>query len=223
MFKLNTELLFTWLSRFIVMLACMPVHEAAHAFAADRLGDPTPRNRGRLTLNPLAHLDLFGGILLITAGFGWAKPVPVTPGNFKNPKMGMAVTAAAGPLSNIIMAALLMTAFKAMGYSAQAGTVPGWFGPVARAFFLMMSVNLYLAVFNLLPVPPLDGSRIFGAFLPDRVYFGLMRYERYIMIALIACVYLGAFGGILDAAAEGLFVFLDRVVTLPADLLMGGM
>lgn len=218
MFQLNTELLFTWLSRFVVMILCMPLHEAAHAFAADRMGDPTARNQGRLTLNPFRHLDLFGSVLLITVGFGWAKPVPVNPAKFQKPKLGMALTAVAGPLSNILMALVLLACYKVYPYFLIAQGVYTAH-PLADTFFgEVISVNLALAVFNLLPVPPLDGSKFFGAVLPDRLYFGIMRYERYIMLALIAFVYLGVFSRPMNYMVRGLISLIDTA-TAPVELL----
>jgi Zn-dependent protease len=206
----NTELLGVWIIRGIVMMTCLPVHELAHAYVADRLGDPTARGQGRLTLNPFAHLDLFGSLLLIFAGIGWAKPVPVNPGRFKNPKWGMAACAAAGPLSNILLATIFMGALKYIVY-AYSWPFPTWYETARYALGIMIWVNLSLAVFNLLPVPPLDGSRIFSAILPDHLYFKIMRYERFIMIGTIALVYLGVLNGVLMFLVSHLLNFVDYI------------
>ena len=144
-----------YLVRALVALVAIPFHEAGHALAAWLLGDPTAKREGRLSLNPFAHFDLLGTLCMVFAGVGWAKPVSTNPRNFKNPKWGMALTALAGPVANIVLAYLAM------------------------------------AVFNFIPVPPLDGSRILLVALPQRAYFGLMKYERYIMIALLAAVWMG--------------------------------
>ncbi|MDR7567247.1 MAG: site-2 protease family protein, partial [Armatimonadota bacterium] len=141
----------------VALLVAVTVHEYAHAYTAVRLGDPTPKRLGRLTLNPLAHLDPWGTLLLLLAGFGWAKPVPVNPAYFADPRRGMLMVAAAGPLANLAL-------LGALGALARAGTVPelGWLGEL---WLRLLYVNAVLAVFNLLPVPPLDGSRILGALL----------------------------------------------------------
>ena len=180
-----------FIARAIVLLLLLPVHEYAHGAVATRLGDPTPREQGRLTLNPLRHLDILGSLLLLTAGFGWAKPVIVDPRNFKNPRRDMALVAAAGPLSNLAMALASFIVYKAIFLVP---LFPGFGTFLQVSTYIVGSVfiiNVQLAIFNLLPVPPLDGSRILGLLLPEKIYWGLMRYERYIMLALMAVLWLG--------------------------------
>jgi Zn-dependent protease len=166
--------------RIIALLVAVTIHEFAHAWAADRLGDPTPRMRGRLSLNPIVHLDLLGSLLLIIAGFGWAKPVEVNPRNFSDWRRGMLVTAAAGPLSNVLLLFLV-------GFAAQFGLVPAR-SPLAQIVFWIMLYNAVLAVFNMIPVPPLDGSRILSNLLPPRqaiAYDRLAAYGPLLLLVLI--------------------------------------
>ena len=177
------------LIRAIVLLTAIPVHEAAHAFIADRLGDPTARSVGRLSLNPLRHFDLLGSFCLLFVGIGWAKQVQIDRRNFRNPRAGRALSAAAGPLSNLLLALIAMTAGKLV-FLVGAGKVTYW----AFVFLLgVCQINISLAIFNLMPFPPFDGSRIYSAFLPQRAYFGVMRYEKYLFVAVLALLYLGVF------------------------------
>lgn len=181
-------MLFVYLVRAVAMLLIIPVHEAAHAFVSYKLGDPTAKNYGRLTLNPLAHFDPFGALAMILAGVGWAKPVPTDVRRFRHPKRDMAISAAAGPVSNLLMAYLGMILYKLAYYRMPVNS-----GQLVMLFLsIFISLNISLAVFNLLPIPPFDGSRIFLAFLPTRLYFKAMQYERYIMMAVLLLVLIGA-------------------------------
>lgn len=170
-----------------VVFCTMPVHEFAYAYAAHKLGDDTARLSGRLTLNPFAHIDISGLVLIVLFGFGYAKAVPVNPRNFKDSKKGMAVTAIAGPVSNLIMAFV----FLAIG-DTMAVFLTGSAAVAISTFFELAGViNINLAVFNLLPIPPLDGSRILGLLVPDRYYYKIMRYERQIMLVIFVLLFLG--------------------------------
>ena len=199
------------LSSIFVVFCTLPVHEFAHAVVADKLGDPTARRNGRLTLNPFAHLDLWGCLMIVLVGFGYAKPVPVNMRNFKNPKAGMALVALAGPLSNLIMAIvflLLRWVFWANGNSD--------FTVILTYFFYYAAyINVSLAVFNLLPIPPLDGSRIATVLIPNETYYKIMQYERYIMIGLFVLLLSGLLTRPLAALSGLVMDGLDRLTSLP--------
>lgn len=210
--------LFQWVVRAIVLFTAMPIHECAHGYMADRLGDNTARVQGRLTLNPFVHLDLMGSICLIAFGFGWAKPVQVTSRHFKNPKRDMALTAIAGPISNILMALVVMILYK-LCYGFMPMLRENTFVYVLTSVLgIMMSINLYLAVFNLLPVPPLDGAKFFGAILPSKAYFFMLRYERYVYIVLVILLFTGVLWWPLQWASGKLMIALDWI-TSPINLL----
>ncbi len=172
----------------IVLLTAFPVHECAHALAAHWLGDDTAKNQGRISLNPLRHLDLFGTVFMLLAGFGWAKPVPINANNFKNRKVGMAVSSLAGPLSNVLMSYVSIVICKILTYSSYGNS---YVNALADVFWYATILNLGLAVFNLLPVPPLDGSRIFNLVLPEKLYFKVMKYENIIFGILFLSIWLG--------------------------------
>jgi Zn-dependent protease len=181
----------TLIARAIVLLIAFTVHELAHAVTADRLGDPTPRRMGRITLNPLAHLDPIGTIMLLLVGFGWAKPVMVNPMNMRgNPRTSMAIVAIAGPISNILMALAGALVFRL-------GLVDFTFNSTLEflpspAFLLseFVWINLILAFFNLIPIPPLDGSKILYAFLPSEWVYRIQPLERFGFLILFGLVYL---------------------------------
>ncbi len=179
-------------------LLALTVHEFSHGFAAYKLGDPTAKLCGRLSLNPLRHLDPFGALCMIFFRFGWAKPVPINPRYFKKPKRDFAISALAGPLSNLILAFISALGYllleKALfGMKFESATAYNFFYTLTLFVLLLHSVNLGLAIFNLIPIPPLDGSRILNIVLPARTYFKVMRYERQIYFALIGWLFLGDF------------------------------
>ncbi len=191
----SREDLIMLLLRIPIVLISLSFHEMAHGFAADKLGDNTARWNGRVTMNPLKHLDPIGSLAMVFFGIGWAKPVPINPRNFKNPKKGMAITAAAGPISNLILAfvgALCYNVTRAIAVRTVSNETGVLIAEVILLFFFMFEyMNLYLAVFNMIPIPPFDGSRIFYFVLPDKAYFGIMKYERIIMAAVMVLLYTG--------------------------------
>lgn len=181
----------TLISRAIVLLVAFTIHELAHAVVADRMGDPTPRRMGRITLNPIAHLDPIGTILLLVSGFGWAKPVMVNPMNLRgNPRTGMAIVAAAGPISNIIMAILFALPFQLglVTFSAFGGSsvIPS----LSDLLFQFVWINLILAFFNLLPIPPLDGYKILTGILPPDIAYRLRPLEQYGFLILMGAIFI---------------------------------
>ena len=177
-----------------VILIALSFHEASHAYVAYKMGDRTAYNLGRLTFNPIKHLDPIGFICMLVFGYGWAKPVPINTRNFKNPKRGMALTAIAGPICNLILGSIstvlfVLTSFlAAMFLGDHAEPNQFWLNviEVLRIFFYYGGMmNFILASFNLIPIPPFDGSRFFSLFLPTKWYFGLMKLERYSMIIVL--------------------------------------
>ena len=206
------------LSCLVVLLTAIPVHELAHGFVAYRLGDPTAKNAGRLTLNPFKHLDLFGTIALFVVHFGWAKPVPVNPFYFKNRKRGMALVSLAGPVSNLLMSILFMVCYKISFYLYQAAPSQGMM-IVAVVLNYAVLINILLAVFNLLPIPPNDGFKLLGLVLPEKVYFTILKYETYGMILFVILVFTGVLSGPLGFLQEAVFTGID-FVTLFVDQIM---
>ena len=196
----------------------LSIHEFAHGFAAYKLGDNTAKYMGRLNLRPSSHLDPIGAICLFLFGFGWANPVPVNPSNFKPGKIkrGMVITSVAGPLSNLIVA--FVSIFLLRVIDATLSGVGGVFATivsvVATLLYITLVMNISLAVFNLIPIPPLDGSKILNAVLPPRLYFKIMRYERYGFIILLLLINLPIFDFIMNFLVNGIYGAFNRVIDL---------
>ena len=180
------------------VLFCLTVHEASHGLAAYLLGDPTAKRRNRISLNPLRHIDPFGALMMLVAGFGWARPVPVDMRYFRNPKAGMAVTALAGPVSNFLLAYLALLLRAALFPFYQLGSSMAGAGCDFLVTLALMSIGL--GIFNLIPVPPLDGSKVLEGVLEDRIYYTILRYERYGVVLLMVLLWSGVIDGPLWAA-----------------------
>ena len=192
-----------------ILIVCFTMHEWAHGLAAYAMGDKTAKYSGRLSLNPLRHIDWLGFLMLLVAHIGWAKPVPVNMYSFKDPKKGMAITALAGPLMNIILAFLSMLLYVL-------GIVYGWNVYVIRAMNLSIQYNAVLAMFNLLPIPPLDGSKVLFDFLPDRHYFKLLTYENYGMILILILSFTNMTSSIISVGVNNL---INKLLQLVINLL----
>ena len=210
-------------ARVIVLLTALPVHEYAHAWAADKMGDPTARFRKRLTLNPLDHIDPIGAIMILLFGVGFAKPVPINSMNFTRRRYGIVIASLAGPFANILMALVSLIIFKALNIAVM---LSGLYAvAVICAVFLnsvflnMTAINLTLAVFNLLPIPPLDGWHAISQLLPSNVYWKVAVYEQQITWIVILLVFLGAFDIPLYYAQNALFWVLDKL-TFFMDVIM---
>ena len=192
----STDTLIQFLFVVPCVLIALTFHEFAHGYMAYKLGDPTAKNFGRLTLNPLKHLDPIGTICMIFFHFGWAKPVPINSRYFKKPRRDMALTAAAGPIMNFILALFGVLVCRILtkifvAFPAQSDFVYYIQYAALTLFSYFHMLNLSLGVFNLIPIPPLDGSRIFYIFLPQKWYFGVMKYEKYIQLALLVLLWTG--------------------------------
>jgi Zn-dependent protease len=213
-FDLN-QLIF-YVVRAAAALLCITLHEMSHAAAALALGDHTAQERQRISFNPIHHIDPLGLLLMITVGFGWAKPVPVDMGHFRNPRQGMALTALAGPVSNFLLALVTLSGASALYHlvnvSGTALEVANW----VFTFLLYTTVlSVGLGLFNLIPIPPLDGSKVLFSVLPEDSYRTLLHYERYVSIALFALVFLGVLDAPLYAAREAVLGAMSALVGLP--------
>ena len=201
-------------------LLCITFHETCHGLAAYRLGDNTAKRMGRLSLNPLKHVDLMGLIMMALFRFGWAKPVPVDMRNFKNPKAGMALTALAGPVSNVVLAYAAVVLCNFMIFLADRLGSTWLLLALAQFFVYVEIISAGLAVFNVFPIPPLDGSKVLFALLSDRAYDRLMRYEKYGMGLLMALLVTGAIDRPLGAMRDWLLTWLNSLgawgYTLPS-------
>ena len=195
--------------RAAAVFLCLTVHETCHGLAALALGDPTAKSMHRLSLNPLRHIDWLGLALMFAAGFGWAKPVPVNPNYFRKPKQGMAITALAGPVSNFLLAILFLGIGKVIylyaPYSDGMNVLFSW------CLYTVAPMSVGMGLFNLIPFPPLDGSKVLAVFLPDGAYGKLMRYERCGILILLALSWLGLGGNALGNAIYSVYAALFRI------------
>lgn len=203
------------LTRALSVLLCLTVHETCHGLAAYALGDPTAKRMHRLSFNPLHHIDWVGLGAMLLVGFGWAKPVPVDMRYFKDPKKGMALTALAGPMSNFLMAALCCIPLRwLLPLVLRMDNLQSPLVWLYNFLITLILMNLGLGLFNLLPIPPLDGSKVLFALLPDRAYLQLMRYERYGMLLLILLVSFDVGSDFLSEAIFAVFTFLINLLVL---------
>lgn len=210
--SLDWSVLTNILLSIIPALLCITVHELCHGLMAYRLGDDTAKNAGRLTLNPIKHIDIIGLAMMAVFHIGWAKPVPVDMRKFKNPKRGMALTAFAGPASNVLLSIIFMFLFglllvPLMGFG-EAGNV------ILEMLMYTAQISIFLAIFNIIPIPPMDGSKILFSFLPDDKYYKLMRYERYGMLLLIVLIGItrrtgSPLSSVMNWAVERIYVFAE--------------
>ncbi|MCI8387216.1 MAG: site-2 protease family protein [Clostridiales bacterium] len=201
--------------RLVIVLISLTFHEVAHGWMAYKLGDRTAKESGRLSLSPRAHLDPIGFLCMLLFGFGWAKPVPIDTRNFKKPRRDTALTGLAGPVANLLLAFVILIPFEILNSLIRIGTFDhvGDFGfNLISAIVIFVStfhyMNITLALFNFFPVPPLDGSRVLYAVLPDKLYFGVMKYERYLSLVIMLLLWLG---------------FLDYPLSFLSDAISGGM
>ena len=195
------------------ILVALTFHEYAHAYVANRLGDPTAKEMGRLTLNPLVHLDLLGTAMLFIVHIGWAKPVPVNPLNFKNPKQDLLWVSLAGPGANLLLALIFGLACRLLGIEGWSSVRAGMMGLVEFMIIFGLLINIVLAVFNLLPIPPLDGSKILMGLIPrqyEQQFVPFMRYGTTILIALIVIGFVGKID-VLGAFINPFLSFFSRL------------
>lgn len=199
----------------VISLFCITIHELSHGYVAYRLGDPTAKNAGRLTLNPIKHLDLLGFLMMITVHIGWAKPVPVDMRYFKHPKTGMAITALAGPASNLLTALVAVTCASAVYHLAGSSTASAYI-ILILCYIAVLSVGL--GVFNLIPIPPLDGAKILFSFFPDRIYYAVLKYERYIMILMLILAWTGVFSKPINFVMGGVLNGMCTITAFPYEI-----
>jgi len=200
----------------IPSLLCITFHELSHGFVAYLLGDDTAKRAGRLTLNPIRHIDIMGLVMMAVFHFGWAKPVPVDMRKFKNPKGGMALTALAGPVSNLILAVLFIFFYGLLYFPIGKSAVGAY---VLQMLSLGAFISIGLGIFNLIPIPPLDGSKVLFSFISNEAYGKLMRYERYGSILMIILVATGVLGTPLSRATMAVLNFLNPIAQFASKLI----
>ncbi len=211
------------LSVLLTIFLVLPLHECAHGLVAYKLGDDTAKRQRRLTLNPLEHIDYLGACLMLIIGFGWAKPVPINPRRFKNPKAGMALTALAGPVSNLLAAVVAGFIQNGLMFMILKGIIPynDFMYYVLIFFEFLVSINIGLAVFNFIPIPPLDGSKILMAFLPNRAIIWIEERIQIISIVLFLVVMMGGLDGILGRANNLFYGWISWLTWLPFSFFVG--
>ena len=202
---IDYELLKTSIITFVVVIVSLTVHEVSHGFVSYLLGDDTAKRLGRLTLNPIKHIDIIGAVCMFVFKFGWAKAVPINPDRYKNFRLGTVIVSIAGPLSNLIMSFVATFVYVYMTFKTSVDNVL-----IYEFLITFIVLNISLAVFNLIPVSPLDGSKILLAFLPEKAYRFVLRYERYGFIVLIALSYFGFFSGVIDKGLYAVFSAFAR-------------
>lgn len=212
--QLNLGVVWDYVIIVAASLLCIMFHEVSHGVVALKLGDTTARDAGRLTFNPIKHIDIWGLLMMAIFRFGWAKPVPVDMRNFKHPVRDMAITAAAGPISNVILAffALCIRA-GAVYVSQKTGGAISDFIITFMEYTAILSVGL--AVFNVIPIPPLDGSKVLNALLPQEVYYKILRYERYGFLVMMVVLYTGILDVPLDFCRNALLTGLSNIAVFP--------
>ncbi|MEE0867669.1 MAG: site-2 protease family protein [Clostridia bacterium] len=216
LFNSITELL----ARFIVLFTAITVHEYAHGYVAYKLGDPTAKYSGRLSLNPISHLDMWGAICMVLFGFGWAKPVPINPMYFRDRKKGMALTALAGPLANIVLAfasTIIFALYFVFIYLKFTNVITNF---IYSLFVQLAVINISFAVFNLIPFPPLDGSKILGMFLSNESYMKLLNYERIGFPILMILSLTGVLSHILTVFITPVYSLWNTVLQAMVNLLL---
>ena len=204
------------LYRVPVLLVSLTIHELAHGYMSYRLGDPTAKEAGRLTLNPIKHIDPIGALMLLVVGFGWAKPVPINSSYYKNKRAGIVLTSFAGPLSNLLLATLFAILFT-LSVRHFTGYYISTFQSVVLTLirWYFIPINIILAAFNLLPIPPLDGSKILFSILPQQVYYNyVLRYERYGMFILLALSFTGILSMLIIPVTDVIYGIINSILKL---------
>lgn len=209
------QTLLQFFARLVVVCTTLPIHEFAHGWAANKLGDDTAARQGRLTLNPIMHIDIVGGLLILLTGFGWARPVPVNPARFDRKhsmRAGMAITSAAGPLANVLLALVLMIVQKLLRLAVLTGIITNSAVGILYAILgLMVSINISLAVFNLLPIPPLDGYSIFSYFLPPKLAYQVAQHSQIIFVVVMLLCFSGILSTPISYISGGILWLLDKL------------